>query len=152
MAFKAKRPVIISIQPEPVEEILAGRKTWENGRGLIRDCNCFVIYRSREDRGIVAVAEIDEVKPSKKFAGCYDYHIVKVYVFKEGKLSLDTAFENTTIKRKFKAPEAFTYLRELDIKKWTPETEAVAAEAVKILLKTHPYKIVYPKEPKEQDK
>ncbi len=151
MAFKAKRPVIISIQPEPVEKILTGRKTWENGRGLIRDCNCFVIYRSREDRGIVAVAEIDKFKPSKDYAGCYDYHIVKVYVFKEGTLSLDTAFENTAIKRKFKAPRAFIYLRNID-DDWTQETEAAAAEAVKILLKTHPYKIVYPKEPKEQDK
>lgn len=149
MAFKAKRPVIISIQSQHVKKILAGAKPWEYGRGLIRDCNCFVIYRSSEDQGIVAVAEIDKFEPSKDKAGTYDYHIVKVYVFKEGKLSLDTAFENTTIKRKFNAPQAFTYLRELDIKKWTPESEAEAAEAVKILLKTHPYKIVYPKDPKE---
>ncbi len=147
MAFKAKRPVIIAIQSEPVEEILTGRKPWEFGRGLIRDCNCFVIYRSGKDQGIVAVAEIDEVEPSKDYPGCYDYHIVKVYVFKEGKLSLDTAFDNTPIKRKFNYPQAFVYLRELACKKWTPESEAAAAEAVKILLKTHPYKIVYPKDP-----
>ncbi|MBR5710701.1 MAG: hypothetical protein IKX40_08080 [Thermoguttaceae bacterium] len=145
MAFKAKRPVIIAIQSQHVEKILAGTKAWELGRGLIRDCNCFVIYRSRENRGIVAIAEIGETRPSKYKAGGYDYHILKVYVFKEGKLSLDTAFENTPIKRKFNVPQAFTYLRNID-DYWTPETEAAAAEAVKILLKTHPYKIVYPKD------
>lgn len=144
MAFKAKRPVIIAIQAQHANRILAGKKEWEYGRGLIKGCNCFVIYRSREDRGIVAVAEIDESRPSKYKAGGYDYHIVKVYVFKEGNISLDTAFENTLIKRKFNYPQAFTYLR--DNGEWTPESEAAAAEAVKMLLKTHPYKIVYPKD------
>ncbi len=141
MAFKAKRPVFITVRPEVVQAISSSKQTYEDRPWAINDCNCFVIHQKRG--GIVAIAEIgtreDYVEDGEKRS---KYPFLKVYLFKE-MIPLENAFDNTPINRRFKGVQKYTFLRELGFYDWTPETEAAAAEAVKILLKTHPYKILY---------
>ncbi len=90
---KIKNPVLLSIQPEPVAEILAGTKTEEYRKKKPQvDVNFAVIYCTISDKskyrskvsnapqpGIVAVAEIKEINPlndkqsENKFAYCLSH-------------------------------------------------------------------------------
>ncbi|MBQ2621150.1 MAG: hypothetical protein IJF84_07400 [Thermoguttaceae bacterium] len=153
MAFKAKRPVLIRIQPQYVKDIKSGEKDCENrcGKPFV-DCNCFILHQSQEGQGIVGVIEVGPPDPKividEDGKKRHSYPILRVFDFKET-IPIETAFDNTPIKRKISSRyQDFTYLR--DYGEWTPETEAAAAEAVKILLSSHKHTTkIFPKQPKQ---
>ncbi|MBR0237064.1 MAG: hypothetical protein IJQ39_03125 [Thermoguttaceae bacterium] len=150
MAFKAKRPVLIRIQPQFVKDIKSGEKKEEYRSREFVDCNCLILHQSQEGQGIVAVVEVgpSKIEINEEGKERHEYPILRVFDFKET-IPIETAFDNTPITRKISSRyQDFTYLR--DNGEWTPESEAAAAEAVKILLSTHKHTTkTFPKQPKQ---
>ena len=96
---KIKNPVLLSIQPEYVAQILAGTKTEEYRKQKPQaDVKFAVIYCTKGDKskyrskvsnapqpGIVAVAEIKEIGPNddKQSEYKYAYHLSHVRAFNQ---------------------------------------------------------------------
>ena len=112
MEFKAKRPVLIRIQPQYVKDIKSGKKKEEYRSLEFVDCNCFILHQTLENQGIAAVIEIDAPIPEIDNGKIlYKYPILRVFDFGKNTIPIETAFDNTPIRRRFSpAYQSIAYL------------------------------------------